>query len=316
MWGDSSADQSEDGDLTNVSRFWVGENSASAHFQLGDIGSYGPPKNASNLTSGFNSATTASQRTGCWDAWAEAHHTFFSDAGSRKGQFLVGYVGIDCKVHPSLMLGFLGQVDWMNEKIGSISSKTDGIGWMVGPYATARLTPDLFFDFRAAWGRSDNDVDVGGVKGDFGTSRWLIDGQLTGNVEYGDVRITPEVSLAYIEDRHKTYIDSSNNVVPSQTVSLGRLRFGPEISRRYVLDTDVIVEPHMSLRGIWDFVGTDVTLAGVDYNIEGLRGALELGVVVQRPDDYNLRVTAKYDGIGAGNYHAFGGQIWLNIPLN
>ena len=268
------------------------------------------------LTSEYDAQDASPQSRGCWDAWTEAHYMRFYDSGNRRGNFLIGYAGIDCQVHPAVMLGFLGQVDWIDDKIGSLSAEIDGLGWMVGPYATARLTPDLYLDMRAAWGRSDNDINISGMTGSFDTSRWLIDGQLTGNVYMDDVRITPEISLSYIEERQNDFLDSSNHYTASQVVSLGRLRFGPEVSKRYILDSGLIVEPHFSLRGIWDFAGTNVKVAGVDYNIEGLRGVAELGFILQRSDDFNVRVSVKYDGIGLKDYHAFGGQFWLNIPLN
>ncbi len=253
----------------------------------------------------------------CWDAWAEAHYMNFQDAGDRQGNFAVGYVGIDCLVHPAIMVGFLGQVDWMDDEIGNVNSDTDGLGWMAGPYATARLTPNLYFDIRAAWGQSDNDVNVAGVTGSFDTTRWLVSGQLTGNLRHGDIRVTPEISLSYIGEDQDGYIDSNGTTVSSRNVGLGRLRFGPEISRRYQMASGIIIEPHLALRGLWDFDGTGVTVGGINYSqAEGFRGMTEIGFIVQRPDDFNIRAVFKYDGIGVSDYNAYGGQLWINVPLN
>lgn len=253
----------------------------------------------------------------CWDVWAEAHYVNFEDAGNRQGDFAVGYVGIDCLVHPAIMVGFLGQVDWMDDRIGNVNSDTEGLGWMAGPYATARLTQNLYFDIRAGWGQSDNDINVAGVTGEFDTTRWLVSGQLVGNFRYDDIRIIPEIGLSYISEHQDGFVDSSGAAISPQTVTLGRLNFGPEISRRYRLDSGIFVEPTLAIRGLWDFNGSSATVGGITYDqAEGFRGMAEIGVIVKRPDDFNIRAAFKYDGIGVSDYNAYGAQLWINIPLN
>ena len=316
LWGDGT--QSTVSAFANgeKSRFWMSQSGGSAHVSLRTLTSV----NAVDFPTGSEplipEAPPAPSHFGCWDFWVEGHYVDFRDAGDRKGDFAVGYIGIDCQVHPSIIAGVLGQVDWMDDRIGNVASDTNGVGWMVGPYATARLTPNLYLDVRGAWGQSDNDVNVAGVTGSFDTTRWLVSSQLTGNLQFGDVRVSPDISLAYIEERQESYVDSAGVSVAAQTVSLGRLRFGPEISRRYALESGVLLEPHIAIHGLWDFDGTDVTIAGIDYGIEGFRGIAEIGLIVQRPDDFNIRFSAKYDGIGMSDYHAYGGQVWINIPLN
>ncbi len=253
---------------------------------------------------------------GCWDLWTEAHYTWFNDSGGRRGDYAIGYAGLDCQIHASMIVGFLGQVDWMDDKIGIANTSTDGIGWMIGPYATMRLTPDLFLDLRGAWGRSDNDIEIGAANGNFDTNRWLVSGRLTGNFILKDFRITPEVSVAYIEENQRSYTLSNGLSVGKQTVGLGRLKFGPEIARRFLTSSGTVVEPHAALRGLWDFAATDVTIGGTRFSQEGFRGIAELGVIVQRPDRINFRAAAKYDGIGAAGFDAYGGQVWINVPLN
>ncbi len=316
LWGGGSESSVSAYGAGEKSRFWMSQSGGGAQFSLRSLTSVNAVDFPIGSEPPFPEAPPAPSRFGCWDLWAEAHYVDFQDAGDRNGDFAIGYLGVDCQVHPAIIAGVLGQVDWMDDRIGSVDSDTEGVGWMVGPYATARLTPNLFLDVRGAWGRSDNDVNVGGVTASFDTTRWLVSSQLTGNLLFGDVRVSPEVSIAYIEERQDSYVDSSGASVAAQTVSLGRLRFGPEISRRYVLESGVVVEPHIAVRGLWDFDGTDVTIAGIDYGIEGFRGIAEIGLIVQRPDDFNIRFSAKYDGIGLSDYHAYGGQVWLNIPLN
>lgn len=259
----------------------------------------------------------APSRLGCWDVWGEAHYRRFSGAANRAGDFAIGYLGADCQLHPAAVAGFLVQVDWMDDRIGVANSDTRGTGWMAGPYATLRLAPDLFLDIRGAWGQSRNDIDVGGVTGRFDTDRWLVSGQLTGSVDMGRWRVSPELSVSYIREDQEAYTASNGMTVAARTVSLGWLQFGPEIATRYDTASGVVVEPQLALRGAWDFDTTGgASLGGVAYPTGALRGIAEIGVTIRRPDRFNMRLSARYDGIGLGNYHAWGGQVWLNVPLN
>lgn len=39
-------------------------------------------------------------------------------------------------------------------------------------------------------------------------------------------------------------------------------------------------------------------------------------MLVQLPKGMSFRGTAAYDGIGSGDYEAWTGKVWLNLPLN
>src|SRR5690606_17126338 len=101
-----------------------------------------------------------------------------------------------------------------------------------------------------------------------------------------------------------------------QSGDIGRLRFGPEIAWRHDIGDGVHVEPHFSLKGVWDFIEADsVALDGVVHTYGGLRGLAEIGLLIRRADNASLRINAKYDGIGVDDYRVLGAQVWLSIPL-
>lgn len=64
---------------------------------------------------------------------------------------------------PGLLIGALMQFDFADETSGALNSDVEGNGWMAGPYLSARLTDNLFFDARAAWGRSENTISPFGT---------------------------------------------------------------------------------------------------------------------------------------------------------
>ncbi len=313
LWGGDNSDIEESTEVSTlvrspasqVSNFHASQNGIKASLNLRDFAYYNKGSKDPKLVDSEGS---------CWDVWGEAQYTRYADAGSRTGDFTIGYLGIDCQIHASAITGVLVQVDWMDDNIGSANSATNGTGWMVGPYATVQLTPNLFFDARAAWGRSENDVNVAGITGNFDTERWLVSARFAGNFILGDYRITPEVSLSYIEERQDSFLNSAGISVPTITSSLGRFKFGPEIAKPIVTSSGDYIEPFVSLNGIWDFDSTNVTVAGTSYS-NNLRGIVRAGVIFRKTNGINFRVAAKYNGLGAGSYSAYGGEFLLNFPF-
>jgi uncharacterized repeat protein (TIGR01451 family) len=253
------------------------------------------------------------------DVWMEAHYAHFSEKNDvrRSGDFGVFYAGIDYLISPSILVGALVQYDLMTDRTEELGQSVRGSGWMVGPYVSVRLTENLFFDARAAWGRSENFVNPLGFYTDtFETERWLARANLTGNWTSGNWRFTPSVSVAYFQDAQAGYTDTLGVEIPSQKVALGRVTFGPEIAYRYVAPNRWVIETHVTLVGIENFsteFGT--TLDHVHASPDPFRAKLTAGVLMTTPSGASFRATASYDGIGARGVDAVGAQLWLNIPL-
>jgi hypothetical protein len=253
------------------------------------------------------------------DVWLEVHYSEFEDednSGARSdGHFGVAYIGIDYLVTPTVLVGVLGQIDW-GEEDSNLGSSIDGVGGMAGPYLSARLTPNLFFTTRAAYGISENEVSpIGTYTDDFSTDRWLASAELTGNWDFGNLRFTPGTSVTYLQEDQHGYTDSRGVPIPSQTVSLGQVSFGPEVAYRFVGDR-LTWEPHLSVVGLWDFDDDDGIIDGLIATDDDLRVRAEAGVLAQAAGGASLRVVGTLEGLGGGGYDAFGVQAWLSIPLN
>jgi outer membrane autotransporter protein len=142
-------------------------------------------------------------------------------------------------------------------------------------------------------------------------------GNLTGNWNFGDWRFTPSVSVARIEEDQQAYIDSLGISIPGQNVALGRVTFGPEIAYRYFASDGSAIEPMVSLQGLWDFEKPDVLTIGDEIvGPDDFRGKVEAGVMFSMPDGASVRATGNYDGIGSNDFRAYGGQLWVNLPLH
>ena len=190
----------------------------------------------------------------------------------------------------------------------------DGLGYMIGPYITANLLPGLYFDARAAWGQSFNEVSPYDTYTDSTTGeRSLITAALGGITDLGPLEIRPEARLSWYREQIAGYTDSLDVDIPSVTVETGTLEFGPTFRLPGEVADGVTVAPFLSLSGIWTFAETNTATVvsgqpGLD-NTE-LRGVVKLGVDVVSDSGFSMSAKGSYDGIGTGGgYEALGGSL-------
>lgn len=253
------------------------------------------------------------------DVWVETHYKrFFNNGGgvSNDGHFGIAYLGADYLATSSMLIGALVQFDWMSERTNA-GTGVNGRGAMFGPYLSMRLTPELFFDARAAWGISSNSVNPFGFYSDsFSTNRWLLHAKLSGNWRFGDFRVTPSVAFDYGQEYQFSYTDTLNVLIPSQTVALGRFSFGPEIARRFIGNDGIIYEPMVSVTGQWDFRRNDLAVPGLPAIPDAFHAKAAGGLMARSADGKSVRLVATYDGLFSSNFHTIGAEVWVNLPLN
>ncbi|NNE59135.1 MAG: DUF11 domain-containing protein [Hellea sp.] len=228
------------------------------------------------------------------------------------------YAGIDYRVGDNTIIGIMGQYDWAEEEDRTQNFEISGSGWMVGPYMVTRLSDKLIFDGRAAWGKSSNDVSPFQTYTDnFKTNRWLLKGQFTGDFMLDDWRFNPNLSVIYFEEDQKAYVDSLNIMIPEQTISLGRMTFGPRFSKTFRQGGTTSITPNFGLRGIWDFQQADILNlnTGLATGTDKLRARAESGLTFGFGGDTRLTFVGFYDGIGATNYEAYGGKVGIYFPI-
>lgn len=254
-----------------------------------------------------------------WDFWISGQITHFDDdtGGDGDGMFGILHFGTDYRVSSSLLVGAMVQFDYLDQQWNDLGASASGTGWMAGPYATVRITDNLFFDTRAAWGTSSNEISPFNTYTDnFDTQRWLVRAGLIGDWQFGDWQFRPSANVAYMREDQEAYVDSLSVAIPGQTVSLGQFDFGPSISYRYKTVDGLIVEPTATLTGIWNFsqdtagVTTTTNSAAVDF-----RAKAEVGVRVLVPSGVSVEAHGSYDGIGVQNYDAITGRAVLSIPF-
>ncbi len=251
-----------------------------------------------------------------FDAWFEAQYRDFGDSADRRGDFTIAYAGVDYLLTPDVLVGALGSFDRMEESTST--GKVSGSGYMFGPYTTARLTPNLYFDGRFAIGRSYNEISPFKTYTDsFQTGRWLAMASLTGEVQYDNWTIRPHTSLSYLEETQKGYVDSVGATIPSQTVRLGQFKAGPTFTREFTGPEGRNYSFYLTADAIYNTDDTTgVTLSDTNGEVGGWRARLKSGVGMTTDDGTRLSFGATHDGIGQSDFESWGLTFELSVPLH
>lgn len=265
-----------------------------------------------------NGAAANNNRTGTWDIWTRIYgsrtHTENSDSS-----LWVGYVGVHYFTSPNVLIGFMGQLDWSDEKSDATRSKTKGTGWMVGPYIAGRVSQQsIKYEARLAWGQSTNKISpIATYEDTFDTTRWLANAKITGTYDWREYQISPSASISWFEEEQHSYMDGLNNLIPKNSISLGVIRFGPSLSRSFLLKNGGRARPHIGISGIKNFgIESSSNSTGTVIGNDDFRARLDFGINIIGHSKISLSANGFYDGIGIDDYDSYGGSLKLTVPLN
>ena len=267
---------------------------------------------------GFRDLATNDGAPAGFDIWVRGRWARYED-DTNAGDLGLLFIGADYKFNDGLVIGLVAQFDWTDENNDTDDFKIDGRGWMIGPYMVAQLHQNLIFDANFSWGQSDNEVSPFNTYTDsFEGTRWLASAKFTGSFQFGQLHVAPHLGVMYFQERQDAYVDSLSIDIPSQTVKLGRLTFGPKFSTTIKRKDGTTISPYLGVKGLWDFERTeivDLTTGIASESTDGVRTRVDAGVSIRLPDGLTLNGEGFYDGIGANNYKSYGGSIRLSIPL-
>lgn len=260
------------------------------------------------------------------DVWIEAKYASLRDKQAKigvDGEFAVVSGGIDYVVNPSLLIGAFVQFDTLRQGSEMQDANSRGSGWLTGPYATLRLSENVFWQGRAGWGRVRSEIGGTSVSGDrFDSDRKLLATTLTGRWSYGPWTLQPGVDVTYVEQSAPGHLNADGLAVPALTNRLGQLKAGPQISYLLALGGGLMLEPRAGAQLVWDF--DSATRAEGLVNVQDataaagapLRMRADLGLRATTASGASLDLSGSYDGIGASGYSAFSGQASARLPLN
>ncbi|MEM6588943.1 MAG: autotransporter domain-containing protein [Pseudomonadota bacterium] len=293
--------------------------------QLGNGGDYTFSTDLSQVTQAINSIPLAFGEPGDsrlintykWDVWVQLQHKRF-ESGQDDGRFTILHFGVDYLLNPDLLVGAMVQVDYLEDRNAAQNSSVDGTGWMIGPYITTRLQENLYFDGRIAAGTSTNDISPFGTYTDeFDTFRWMASAEFIGDFKVGDHwTIRPSTSLSYFEEKQYSYVDGANVFIPSQTVTVGQFKLGPNFIHSYVSPRGVRYGTSFGIDAIYTHSDTSgVTVTTPSSASDGWRGRLQVGVDYGLTNGTTVNVASSYDGIGQSDLDIWGLSLEVNIPI-
>lgn len=254
---------------------------------------------------GANGSSVSTDRA--FDVWLEAQVSRVQ-RDDVDGDFRIAYLGADWKVNDRLLVGGLIQFDDLNWDGPLAPGQAEGDGWMAGPYLTTRLAPNVYADLRAAWGASDGQVvPIGNLSDAFETSRSFYSGALTGELDLGrGARLRPTLTLSYIGERQKGYVDQFDVLVPSQTIDQGNVTFSPRFYRELLLNGGWRLRPYAELEAVYAFGEPGALRFDSD-----LRGRLKVGADMVATSGVGVSLGIFRDGLGVGGYEDMGVSIQL-----
>src|SRR5665213_381426 len=253
------------------------------------------------------------------DVWMQG--TYAAINSTQQSKFGLLSSGVDYVFNRNLLLGFYGQVDFMNQTTGLQAA---GTGWMVGPYGTMRLSDQVFLEARGGYGRSSNSMTDAldpALTDQFGSTRWLASAALAGRWQFGDhITFKPNFGFTYFTDSTDAYVNGLSVAIPSVTSQLGQFKFSPEVAKGFSLGDANWYEASIAPELIYNFTSTTADgLGSLDPTAtgpQGLRGAIKWGVSMKTPTGLTIATQGSYDGIGANGYSAITASARLNVPLN
>jgi len=266
-----------------------------------------------------------------FDAWAEVRSGSYRDSidtnpltagviGPRSrtsGSFTMGFVGLDYRIQPGLLVGVMGQYDQVSQDSAGLGSRASGTGFMIGPYVSMALTPGLFLDARTAYGTSSNLImPTGLLQRSFSTERQLYRSELSGLYRFGSLALLPSVSALYFSETQHAFTEALGVRIPSQRVGLGQLAVGPEFAYDIPFGRSVLV-PRVSVKAIYNFLRDDAASAqlGIIQPTGPLRARVEGGIDLQDYYGFTLGASIAYDGIGDTHYSATSGRLSIRRPF-
>jgi hypothetical protein len=236
-----------------------------------------------------------------WDIWFEGSFTRY-ETSYGEGSFAIIHAGADYRIAPNAILGFGFQMDSAEEDVIGSTATTSGLGWMAGPYFTARIGEALYFDASLSYGRSTIEISpLGTYMDDFETERWLARMALFGSHDYSDaLNIRPSVALSFFEETSEAYVDSLSVLIPSVTTRFGEVEIG---SRFTWSDPVAGSETFFEFEAIYSF-SADGTSHSELTDDPGMRGRVGVGGRVLVGTAGTVNYGLSYDGLGDEDFEA------------
>lgn len=250
-----------------------------------------------------------------WNLWVNAGYTAIDGSSSSPdGGILNGVVGLDYKANSDWVLGALAGYEWTDFDFARTNGTLEGGGFTLAAYTGLRISRNLTIDALVGHTWLNYDNDVAGDSGDFDASRWMLAGNITGHFLYGKYTIAPNLHGQIAWEKQDGYVTSGNTIVASQNLTIGKVAFGPRVSRDHLMENGTNAEFWGSVEGEYDFSNADTGTVGI--NIDGdVSARVSAGVDFDFTNDWSLELDGNIGGLGAEDYTSYQGNVRLSVSF-
>ncbi|MDV4167601.1 choice-of-anchor D domain-containing protein [Rhodovulum sp. FJ3] len=237
-----------------------------------------------------------------------------STIGTAETTYVHGAFGAHTWITPDLAFGGMLQIDQADQTDGAVS--VDGTGWLVGPYLSGRTKDQaLYYNAYVLYGQSSNDISPFGTFTDnFDTERLLVHGDLSGEMQHGDVTLFPTISATYSSDTQEAYIDGLGNLIGKQTLEIGQVALALDFEAP-LGDNAPGWTINGGLQGSYNIVNGSGSAAISASDLKGARARVELGLAYDNGGGMYSEIVGFYDGIGASGYESYGASLTFNLDF-
>jgi hypothetical protein len=254
--------------------------------------------------------------TGTQPVWATMQGSW-SEFGTTESSYFFGAAGAHTQVTPDALVGIMFEFDKLSQSDGASSTEEDGI--LVGPYFVAKLpNQPLFIEGRLLTGQTENQVSVVGVGGTatetFDTQRTLASIKVAGQLNYGELVLTPSLTATHLRDAHDAFENSQGNTVAAQGIEVTSVAAGINFAQPVSLpNAELMLTGGIS--GIWSSIEGTGFASSVAPTTDGRRARLTLGVSYTLPNGVVLSAGSFYDGIGLNDYESYGFDLGVEMQF-
>ena len=234
---------------------------------------------------------------GQWSTLGDVETSYFNVA-----------LGAHFEPSPNVLLGVMAQFDSSTSDDGA--AELDSQGWLVGPYAVARLADQpLVFSGSYLMGQSDNTLSpFGTYEDDYTSDRVLATLGVAGQLELDRLTLIPLLDVAYASDENEAYTDGDGNPVRALKVT----------ETQATLGLDFIMPLYTSSGALELLGGIGASASVTDNGVEetdSTRGQTDLGFRYGMENGGRLTARATYDGLGDDDYEAYGAEVIFELKF-
>ncbi len=272
-----------------------------------------------NVSGAFNAAATRDQ--GSFDfatsqdqaIWASVQGSW-SESDGNENSYFFGAAGAHTNVSPNALVGMMVQFDSLTQEAGATT--TEGDGYLVGPYVVARL-PDqpLYFEGRYLFGRTENSTTIGTAAAqNFDTDRRLASLKVAGQLSYGDLRLTPNLTATHLDEVQQAFIDNDGNAIAEQGITQTDVALGLDFAKPLNVERGAL-----SLTGgfasVWSQTEGSGTASTIAPDHQGQHGQAHLGLTYLSENGITYSAGTNYVGLGASDFESWSLHLGISMPF-